>query len=111
MEFKEAKIIVDDVLAELNGLESNKPIGKGVTSEDYVKEKLQDVYVDYFCNEQQKEEQEAHETQHNEEESFCDECGKPEHACLCLNGTQQQESKLLLFAPFFRGFIFKCRRT
>jgi len=86
MEFKEAKIIVDDVLAELNGLESNKPIGKGVTSEDYVKEKLQDVYVDYFCNEQQKEEQEAHETQHNEEESFCDECGKPEHACLCLNG-------------------------
>ena len=37
--------ILDDVLMELQGEESNKPIGEGVTSEEYVLEQLQKLWV------------------------------------------------------------------
>lgn len=49
MDREEAKIILSNVLAELHGEESDRPIGEGVTSEFFVKDRLQEVYTLYFC--------------------------------------------------------------
>lgn len=50
MEFKEAKKLIGDVLAEVCGDTPDHKLPEGVSSEDFVKDNLQDVYTDYFCN-------------------------------------------------------------
>ena len=35
--------IVSDLISEVEGQESNKPIGEGITSEEYIKEKLYEL--------------------------------------------------------------------
>ncbi|KKK64297.1 hypothetical protein LCGC14_2985610 [marine sediment metagenome] len=46
---EEAKGIISDILAEVWGDIACHKLPEGVSSEDFVKNGLQDVYANYFC--------------------------------------------------------------
>ena len=50
MEKEEAKKLLSNVLYELEGEESERPKGDGITSEEYIHDAILEVYSYYFCN-------------------------------------------------------------